>query len=128
MKSSSITLSKIKVALAHPAASNGVCPRQRSGCNGLLKIDYFHLVICFCFFLVSLIFNIVFDYIGSCSISYGSNISSITPQFPTPKLFFNFSRPSADVLKKITFFLLSFLGICSIICNTISTEASGNRG
>jgi hypothetical protein len=25
---------KIKVALAHPAASNGVCPRQRSGCNG----------------------------------------------------------------------------------------------
>jgi len=28
------THQKIKVALAHPAASNGVCPRQRSGCNG----------------------------------------------------------------------------------------------
>ena len=28
------TPEKIKVALAHPAASNGVCSRHRSGCNG----------------------------------------------------------------------------------------------
>jgi hypothetical protein len=41
---------KIKVALAHPAASNGVCSRQRSGL-GVLKIEYFHLLICFFFLL-----------------------------------------------------------------------------
>jgi len=27
-------MTQIKVALAHPAASNGVYSRQRSGCNG----------------------------------------------------------------------------------------------
>ena len=56
----------------------------------LFKIKYFHLLICFIFFQISLIFNIVFYYIGSCPISYSSNVTSITPQFTTPKLFFDF--------------------------------------
>src|SRR5664280_1519575 len=56
----------------------------------LIKVDYFHLLICLLFFLVSLILNIICDNIGSCSIPYCSNISSITPKFPTPKLFSNF--------------------------------------
>src|SRR5665647_1528126 len=51
----------------------------------LIKVDYFHLLICLLFFLVFLILNIICDNIGSCSISYCSNISSITPKFPTPK-------------------------------------------
>jgi transposase len=36
---------KIKIALAHPAASNGVCPRQRCQLPLLLKVNYFHLLI-----------------------------------------------------------------------------------
>jgi len=48
---------QIKVALAHPAASNGICSHHRSGFSGLLKINYFHLVICFFFFLISLNFQ-----------------------------------------------------------------------
>jgi len=31
---------KIKIALAHPAASNGVCPRQRCRLLLLIKVNY----------------------------------------------------------------------------------------
>jgi len=27
----------VKAVLEHPAASNGVCSRHRSGCNGIIK-------------------------------------------------------------------------------------------
>src|SRR5450759_4481802 len=50
----------------------------------LLKIDYFHLLICYFFFFVCLIFNLVFDNNRSCFISHGSNRSPITPHFTIP--------------------------------------------
>jgi hypothetical protein len=74
----------IKVALAHPAASNGVCSRHRSGYNGTIKNRLFSFAYMLLFLLFSLIFNLVFDNNRSCSISHGSNISPIAPHFAIP--------------------------------------------
>ena len=70
--------SEIKISrMHHTAATWQVCvPAQ--AIKKLYKIKYLHVLICF-FSLVSQIFNIIFNYIVSCTITHNSNVTSLTP-------------------------------------------------
>ena len=58
------------------------------------------------FFLVSLVLNVIFNNIGSCSVSHCSNVSPITPEFTTPKLFFNLRVFFEDFSRSYVFYNL----------------------
>jgi hypothetical protein len=73
--------------VAYPAASNEVCSRHRSCYNGVVQNQVFSYAYMLLFLPGLPDFQHSFYNIGNCSILHGSNVTAITPQFTTLRLF-----------------------------------------
>jgi hypothetical protein len=91
--------------MQHPAANKGVCLCLCSGYKGIIQNQMLLFAYIPFFFLVSPIFKIVFNYSRSCTTKHSSNITSLTPELTTKKLFL-ISKYSLKIFLDIRLFII----------------------